>query len=202
MISKEVELKINNLKDGSIFILNDFIDLTNYENIKKIIQRLVKKGVIIKVLDGIYMKPQYSKLLNEYLPCNIFDLSECIARKFGWDIVPTGEVAINYFGLSTQLPQIYTYSSTGPYKKYNIDGKIINFKHTSTKKMFNMGKMVQYLIQAINYYGKENFDENTKRLLSKNVDEKIINDALMQAKSVDVWIYKLINELKELKHND
>jgi hypothetical protein len=32
--------------------------------------------------------------------------------------------------------------------------------------------------------------------------QKIINDALMQAKSVDVWIYKLINELKELKHND
>jgi len=35
MISKDVELRIGNLKDGSIFILNDFLDLTNYENIKK-----------------------------------------------------------------------------------------------------------------------------------------------------------------------
>lgn len=199
MISKEVELRIDNYKDGTIFILNDFIDLTNYENIKKIIQRLIAKGSIIKLLDGIYMKPKYSTLLNEYLPCNIFDLSECIARKFGWDIVPTGEVAINYFGLSTQLPQTYTYSSTGPYKKYSIDGKIINFKHSSTKKMFNMSKMVQYLIQAINYYGKENFDDKSKRILASNVSNEIIDDALIQAKSVDNWIYELIKELKELK---
>ena len=202
MISKEVEYRIDNLKDGSIFIINDFIDLTNYENIKKIIQRLINKGVIIKILDGIYMKPKYSTLLNEYLPCNIFDLAECIARKFGWDIVPTGEVAINYFGLSTQLSQMYTYSSTGPYKKYNVDGKIISFKHSSTKKMFNMNKMVQYLIQAINYYGNENFDDKAKKILASNVDEEIINDALTQAKSVDKWIYELIKELKELKHND
>ena len=202
MISKEVECRIDNMKDGSVFIFNDFIDLTNYENIKKIMQRLTNKGTIVKVLDGIYMKPKYSILLNEYLPCNIFELSECIARKFGWDIVPTGEVAVNYFGLSTQLPQIYTYSSTGPYKKYNVDGKIISFKHSSTKKMFNMNKNVQYLIQAINFYGKDNFDDKSKNILATNVDEKIINDALIQAKSVDKWIYELIKELKEIKHND
>ena len=165
-------------------------------------QRLTNKGTIVKVLDGIYMKPKYSNLLNEYLPCNIFELSECIARKFGWDIVPTGEVAVNYFGLSTQLTQIYTYSSTGPYKKYNVDGKIISFKHSSTKKMFNMNKNVQYLIQAINFYGKDNFDDKSKNILAANVDEKIINDALIQAKSVDNWIYELIKELKEIKHND
>ena len=35
MISKEVECRIDNMKDGSVFIFNDFIDLTNYENIKK-----------------------------------------------------------------------------------------------------------------------------------------------------------------------
>ena len=202
MISKEVECRIDNMKDGSVFIFNDFIDLTNYENIKKIMQRLTNKGTIVKVLDGIYMKPKYSILLNEYLPCNIFELSECIARKFGWDIVPTGEVAVNYFGLSTQLTQIYTYSSTGPYKKYNVDGKIISFKHSSTKKMFNMNKNVQYLIQAINFYGKDNFDDKSKNILATNVDEKIINDALIQAKSVDKWIYELIKELKEIKHND
>ncbi len=202
MLSKEVENRINNLEDGSFFILNDFVDLTNYENIKKIIQRLINRGVIIKVIDGIYMKPKYSTLLNEYLPCNIYDLSECIARKFGWDIVPTGEVAINYFGLSTQLPQIYTYSSTGPYKKYYIDGKTICFKHSSTKKMFNMSKMVQYLIQAVNYYGKENFDDKSKKALAINVSKEVINDALIQAKSVDNWIYELIKELKEIKYND
>jgi len=202
MISKDIEQRINNLKDGSLFILSDFLDITNYENSKKTIQRLINRGMIVKVLDGIYMKPKYSILLNEYVPCNIFDLSECIARKFGWDIVPTGEVSINYFGLSSQLPQTYTFSSTGPYKKYDIDGKIIIFKHSSTKKMYNMSKSVQYLIQAINYYGKENLNNKSKKVLAANLDKKIINETLIQAKSVDHWIYESIKELKELKGND
>ena len=48
MISKEVEYRIDTLKDGTIFILNDFIDLTNYENIKKIMLSSNKKLVIKK----------------------------------------------------------------------------------------------------------------------------------------------------------
>ncbi len=60
--------------------------------------------------------------------------------------------------------------------------------------------MVQYLIQAINYYGNENFDDKAKKILASNVDDEIINDALTQAKSVDKWIYELIKELKELKN--
>ena len=64
---------------------------------KGYINKYILRDDRLKILDGIYMNPKYSFLLNEYLPCNIFDLSECIARKFGWDIVPTGEVAINYF---------------------------------------------------------------------------------------------------------
>ena len=65
-----------------------------------------------------------------------------------------------------------------------------------------MSKMVQYLIQAINYYGKENFDDKSKKALAINVSKEVINDALIQAKSVDNWIYELIKELKEIKYND
>ena len=65
-----------------------------------------------------------------------------------------------------------------------------------------MNKNVQYLIQAINFYGKDNFDDKSKNILATNVDEKNINDALIQAKSVDNWIYELIKELKEMKRND
>ena len=44
--------------------------------------------------------------------------------------------------------------------------------------------------------------ENLKKILATNVDEKVIDDALTQAKSVDHWIYELIKELKVLKHDD
>lgn len=199
MTSKEIERIVDKEKEGHLFILNDFLDLTNYECAKKIIQRLVERKKLEKVLDGIYMKPKYSTYLNSYIPCNMYDLAECIARKYGWDIVPTGEIAINYYGLSTQLPSKYLYSSTGPYRKYNVNGNEISFKHTSNKKMSNMSKKVQYLIQAISNYGKNNFEDKSKKKLVANVDEFTLDEALEQAKLVDNWIYELIKELKEMK---
>ena len=65
-----------------------------------------------------------------------------------------------------------------------------------------MNKNVQYLIQAINFYGKDNFDDKSKKILASNVSEEVIDTALVQSKSVDNWIYELIKELKEIKHND
>lgn len=202
MISKEIEKVIDNANDGHLFIINDFIEYGNYDTIKKTIQRIVNKGKLHIITNGIYMKPQFSKLTNSYISCSPYELAECIARKYGWDIIPTGEIALNYFRLSTQVPAVYIYSSSGPYRTYVVNYSNIFFKHTSSKKLFNMPKMVQYLIQAINYYGKDRFDDDSKRILSKYVDYNTIIESLEYAKTVDKWIYDLIKEIKVIKDNE
>ena len=199
MYSKEVEKIINNSEAGHLFIINDFLDIASYETIKKIIQRLVNSNCLIKVIDGIYMKPKFSKIFNKNLACNIYDLAECIARKNGWDIIPTGEVAINYFKLSTQVQAKYIFSSSGPYKTYVYLGNEIVFKHIAPKKMINMSKNIQYLVQAINYLGKDNVTEDIIEKLSENLSESTIMEALQQTKIVDAWIYEVIKKIKEYK---
>ncbi len=202
MYSKDIENIIDNKEDGELFIINDFLSITSYENVKKIIQRLIKKNKLEKIIDGIYMKPKYSKTWDMKISCNIYDLADCIARKNGWDIIPTGEVAINYFGLSTQLQSKYIYVSSGPYRNYEYEGNSIYFKHTASKKLFNLSKNVKYLIQAINYYGKNNFDENAYNILKKTVSDELVNLALEEAVIVDSWIYNVIKKIKEYKEND
>lgn len=202
MISKEIEKKINDANDGELFIMNDFSEYGNYETIKKNIQRLALRNKLQKVYEGIYMKPRFSKLSNSFSPCSPFDLANCIARKFGWEIVPTGDAALNYFGLSNQVPSKFCFVSTGPYKVCYYGPNVIVFKHTTTKRMANMPKKVQYLIQAISFYGKDRFDDHSKRTLSYNVDESTLDDAIKYAKTVDKWIYDLIKELKGYKNNE
>ena len=40
------------------------------------------------------------------------------------------------------------------------------------------------------------------RYYNQVTSKEVIDDALIQAKSVDNWIYELIKELKEMKRND
>ena len=202
MYSKMIEKMIDDKKEGTLFIINDFKGVSSYETIKKVVQRLVLRGKLEKVIDGIYMKPGYSEKWNINVSCNIYELAECIARKNGWDIVPTGELAVNYFGLSTQLQAKYIYVSSGPYKSYQYGNNEISFKHTASRKLFNMSKMVQYLIQAINYYGKDNFNDEAISIINNNVSDELIDTALKEAVMVDAWIYEIIKRIKEYKNSD
>ena len=116
-IAKQIKnLMINN--PGKIYSISDFYNLATKNTIKSILYRLSEEGTIIRIIDGLYTKPRYSEILQEYSYPNINDVAEKIAEKFAWTISPTGDTALNYTGLSAQVPNEFIYISDGPYREY------------------------------------------------------------------------------------
>jgi integrase len=70
---------------------------------------------------GIYDYPRFSKLLDQSLSPDIDQVARALARKFRWCIQPTGATALNFLGLSTQVPARAVYLSDGPDRVYQID---------------------------------------------------------------------------------
>ncbi|WP_330624202.1 DUF6088 family protein [Peptostreptococcus stomatis] len=60
--------------------------------------------MITRLMNGLYVKPRYSKILKEYSYPDASDVAEKLADKFSWTIAPAGNTALNYTGLSTQVP--------------------------------------------------------------------------------------------------
>ncbi|MBN1578828.1 MAG: hypothetical protein JW913_19870 [Chitinispirillaceae bacterium] len=58
------------------------------------------------------------KLTRKPLIPDIWSITQTIARKNGWKIVPSGEAALNALGLSTQVPGRYVFLLTA--KTLNI----------------------------------------------------------------------------------
>ncbi|MGN1294772.1 MAG: DUF6088 family protein, partial [Bacilli bacterium] len=117
-LSKQIKERIIASKFGSFFIISDFTDISNYDTARKTLARLEEEKIIVKVYRGIYYKPKFSTLINEFIAPNISDLAEAIARNFEWSITPTGEYALNLLGISTQVPACYSFISSGPYRSY------------------------------------------------------------------------------------
>ena len=46
---------------GKIFSINDFYELGTKNTIKSVLYRLNKEGKVVRLLDGLYTKPKYSK---------------------------------------------------------------------------------------------------------------------------------------------
>ena len=197
-ITKQIETIMSD-NQGKIFSINDFYDLGTKNTIKSILYRLNEEKEIARLLDGLYTKPKYSKILNEYSYPDASAVAEKIADKFSWTIAPTGDTALNYTGLSTQVPNEYVYISDGPYREYLYRDKKIIFKHTTNRNITSYSKELSILIQAIKALGKDNIsEEDIKKLavFAKEIQEDLIKDTL----KLPFWIQEVLNKIQEINH--
>ena len=197
-ITKQIETIMSD-NQGKIFSINDFYDLGTKNTIKSILYRLNEENEIARLLDGLYTKPKYSKILNEYSYPDASAVAEKIADKFSWTIAPTGDTALNYTGLSTQVPNEYVYISDGPYREYLYRDKKIIFKHTTNRNITSYSKELSILIQAIKALGKDNIsEEDIKKLavFAKEIQEDLIKDTL----KLPFWIQEVLEKIQEINH--
>lgn len=197
-ITNQIET-IMSENQGKIFSINDFYDLGTKNTIKSILYRLSEENEIARLLDGLYTKPKYSKILNEYSYPDASAVAEKIADKFSWTIAPTGDTALNYTGLSTQVPNEYVYISDGAYREYLYRDKKIIFKHTTNRNITSYSKELSILIQAIKALGKDNIsEEDIKKLavFAKEIQEDLIKDTL----KLPFWIQEVLNKIKEINN--
>lgn len=197
-INKKIE-DIMTKNTGEIFSINDFYGLGTKNTIKSVLYRLNEEDKITRLIDGLYTKPNYSEILKEYSYPDANALAEKIADKFSWTISPTGDTALNYTGLSTQVPNEYIYISDGPYRQYDYRNKKILFKHTSNRNITSYSKELSILVQAIRALGKDGIgEEELKKLavFAQNIKEDLKRDTL----KLPFWVQEILEKIQEINN--
>lgn len=186
---------LSQAQEGSLFSINELVNYASYGTTKKILQRMEKNGKIVRVIDGIYSKPKFSKLLNKNVPSSIPDVANKIAEKFAWNIIPSGDIALNMLHLSTQVPACYEYLSNGPYREYEIYGMKLKFKHTTNRLLGGMSSKSALVIQAFKTLGEENITSNVLQTLKEVLTDDEKKALLDECKRVPAWIYEYIKKI-------
>ena len=197
-ITKQIE-NIVSKNQGKIFSINDFYNIGTKNTIKSILYRLNEENKIKRLMDGLYIKPKYSNILKEYSYPDASEVAKKLADKFSWTIAPTGDTALKYTGLSTQVPNEYIYISDGAYREYLYRNKKIIFKHTTNRNITSYSKELAILIQAVKALGKDNIsEEHIKKLevFAKNIKEDLKEDTL----KLPFWIQEVLVKIQEIKH--
>ena len=197
-ITKQIE-NIMSENQGKIFSINDFYNIGTKNTIKSVLYRLNEENKIKRLMDGLYIKPKYSNILKEYSYPDASEVAQKLADKFSWTIAPAGDTALNYTGLSTQVPNEYIYISDGAYREYLYRNKKIIFKHTTNRNITSYSKELAILIQAVKALGKDNISEqHIKKLevFAKNIEEDLKEDTL----KLPFWIQEVLAKIQEIKH--
>ncbi|MDP3912173.1 MAG: DUF6088 family protein [Bacteroidota bacterium] len=199
-IEIQVFNKIKKAKRGALFFSDSFLSKENFEGVRKALQRLVKKGELIRIATGIYVRPEIDPVIGAVTP-GIDEIAKAIAKRDKARIIPTGVYALNRLGLSTQVPLNVVYLTDGAARKVKIGKRSITFKKASPKNVATIGEISTLAIQALRTIGKDkaSSDEISKiqELLQKEKPTHLQHDYRLAPEWIRQIIKPVLNQNRE-----
>ena len=194
-IKQKVLSRIYGRGRGWAFSSKDFVNEFTRIDVDKALSLLNQQGSIRRVCRGIYDYPRYSKLLKQTLSPDINHVAQAIARKLNWQILPSGETALNILGISRQIPAKYIYLTNGSNNKYEIGNTTIELKKTSLKNVGFKLRESGLIVQGLKALGKDNVNEETKQIIKDKIDTKKCRKILKDTQWITGWIYDVIKDI-------
>ena len=192
---QEIRERILSAEEGSVFSTSDFADIADTNTVRSALYRLIQDGILRRILNGVYEKPKYSKLLDEYVAADPEAVANALARSYHWTIAPCGNTALNLLGLSTQVIAVWSYISDGPYKTYEWNSTKLEFKHRTNKEITGLSYMTSLVIQALKTLGKSNVTPEVIQMLSEKLTDKDKQACLKEATESTDWVYDTIRQI-------
>ncbi len=154
---------------GHVFNSADFNDLASRSALDKALSRLALKGVIRRLAYGLYHFPRINPKLGGVLNPSADAVAEAVARKTDSRVIPSGAMAANVLGFSTQVPAKAIYLTDGPSRHVRYGSQTIIFKHATPRTMVVSGKTSAVVFQALRYVGREGMTDTMVRKMRREL---------------------------------
>jgi hypothetical protein len=191
-ISNMIVRQITENGHGKLYFTSDFHFPGKEEAVKKTLFRLDEKGVLVRLAHGIYLYPAKHEKMGILYP-SMDEIAMAIAARDKSKCLPTGVLAMNVLGFSTQVPMNAVYITNGTPRSIQVGQHKIVFKKAAPKYFHYKSKLMFLLTAALKEIGEENIDnkvlDRIKELLSMKGEIALYKDDLALA---PVWIKKIL----------
>jgi hypothetical protein len=182
---------------GKVFIPKDFLDLGSRDAVDQSLSRLVRNGAILRLGRGLYHYPQVNLRLGIPLGPDLDEIADALARQTGSRVVPSGAVAANRLGLSTQVPAKPVYLSDGRTRQVKIGNTTIQIRHAAPKELPVGSRTSAMVFQALRHLGQVTVDDKMigqiRRVLSLDQRRGLLRDA----RYTTDWIASAVRQIAE-----
>ena len=189
--------KIRKMERGSIFFIDDFIELGSPGSVRLALMELKKQGLILRPARGIYCYPKIRDEYSGFITPSPETIAEALAKKERVRIVPYGDNAAFRLGLSGLRVSNLKYLTDGASRVINISGgQKIFFNHTSEVKIFDFcNETMQMISAAIRVLTEEDVDAEKKRIIKRHLKSVPEEEFRKDITIPPAWVVKIILDL-------
>lgn len=120
---------------------------------------------------------------NEVTVASPDQIAQALARKFNWNISPSGDTALDMLDLDTHIPAVQSFVSDRPYRQYKYGPSTFSFSHTANKEISALSPITSLVIQALKARGKQTLSEADLRLIASRLNENQIKQLAEESKN-------------------
>ena len=200
-VDSKIIAKIKKAKRGSLFFIEDFLNLGTSKAVSKALERLVEKEDLSRVSRGIYSRLRIDPILGAISPTTE-EIAEAVRRRDKARIIPTGILALNALGLSTQVPMNLVYLTDGAARTIQIGKRKIVFKKTSPRNLAAIGSISSLAIQALREIGKDKVTEDEINSILRQLEKEDPYRLQHDIKLAPEWIRIIMRQALKTNRND
>jgi len=184
---------------GKAFTPKDFRDLGTRDAIDKALSRLTRSGDLHRLGRGLYYFPRMNPRLGIPVAPDIDEIAEAIGRQTGSRLVPSGAVAANRLGLSTQVPAKPVYLSDGRGRRIKVGTTEFQIKHVAPKELPAGSRTSAMVFQALRHIGKDAVDERVIATLLAALSGKQRRELVDDSRYTTDWIASVVQRIARRK---
>lgn len=180
---------------GKVFTPKDFLDLGSRDAADQSLSRLVKGGEIQRLGRGLYHFPRINERLGIPIGPDLDEIAEALARQTGSRVVPSGAVAANRLGLSTQVPAKPVYLTDGRTREVKIGSTTFQLRHAAPKE-FPVGCRTSAMVfQALRHLGQVAVDNQVLAQLRRALSADQLKELIRDARYTTDWIGAVVRQV-------
>jgi hypothetical protein len=194
---KEHILKI---PQGQPFSSRSLRSFATTENIRQVLNRLVKAGELKRVTRGVFVKPKYSKIIGEEIMPLPWEIVEAIAKSTGETIGIHGAEAARQLQLSTQVPMRLVFYTSGQTRTLKISSnEMVKLRHANPSYLVGSGTIPGLVISALHYLERENVTTAIIEKIRKLIPSEEFNKTITLIPYMPAWMANIFYRYQQEK---
>lgn len=194
-VQRKLLARMRRLGSGKVHTSKDFLDLGGRDAVDQALSRLVVSGAIKRLGRGLYYLPRVNPTLGIELAPDIDEVAQTLARKTGSRVIPSGAVAANRLGLSTQVPAKPIYLTDGRTRTARVGNIVLLLKHAPPKDLPWGHPTSALVFLGLRYLGKRAIGDETIARLRRRLSPADRRRLLKDIRYATDWVAEAVREV-------
>lgn len=194
-VENKVLSRIRRIGPGKVHTSKDFLSLGSRAAVDQVLSRLAARKTIKRLGRGLYYLPRINPTLGIEAAPDVEEVARTLARKTGSRVIPSGAVAANRLGLSTQVPAKPVYLTDGRTRTVRVGNVVLFIKHAPPKDLPLGHPTSAMVFQGLRYLGRDAMGEETIARLRRSLSVADRRRLLKDARYVTDWVVEVVRRV-------